>query len=380
MPEKKKSARRVAKTSQPDFLFITLVVVLTVFGFMMLSSASSDIGARIFSDSYHYVKSQFLHLLFAGIPGFFLGFFLPYHWFRKIALPFFLVSLILLLLVFVPGVGVTVKGASRWISAGGFTFQPGEIMKLAIIIFFAAWLSAGRERARSLSKGLIPFLLTLGVVSLIFLKQPSTTVTFIVAASSLIVYFVNGLSFKHFALACLIVLVVLSVFIAVTGYRLERVTTFLTNLTGGGDTEFARDPSYQVRKTLGALRAGALYGVGFGESATKTTIPEVVGDAIFAVIGEEFGFLGSVLTVGLFTALVWRGFHIARKVSDDFGRSLIIGFTSVIGIQSLVNIAASAGAIPFTGVPLPFISYGGTALAVFLTMAGIIANISKYRR
>lgn len=346
----------------------------------MLSSASSDIGARIFGDSSHYMKSQFLHLVLAGIPGFFLGFLLPYHWFKKIALPFFLLSLVLLILVFVPSIGVTVKGAARWVELGGFTFQPGEIMKLAIIIFFSAWLSASRARSRSFSKGLLPFMFTLGVVSFVFLSQPSTTITFIVAASSLIVYFVNGLSFKHFSIAVVSAALLFAIFITLTPYRMERVKSFLTNFTQSGGKEFDKNENYQLRKTLMALRSGGLYGVGFGNSATKTTIPEVVGDAIFAVVGEEFGFIGSILVVGLFAALVWRGLYLARRVSDDFGKSLIIGFISIIAIQSIVNISATSGLIPFTGVPLPFVSYGGTALAVFLTMTGIIANISRYRR
>lgn len=380
MKEKKKAPRRARASAPPDFIFITLVVMLTIFGFVMLSSASSDLGARLFGDASYYMKNQFLHFLFAGIPGFLIGFFLPYHWFRKIALPFFLFALVLLLLVFVPGVGLSAKGASRWVEVGGFSFQPGEIMKLAIIIFFAAWLSSSREHARSFSKGLIPFLFTLGIVSFIFLKQPSTTITFIIVAASVIVYFTNGLSWKHFGIAVLICAILFSLFVASTPYRFERVKTFVTNLAGGGDTELERGGSFQVRKTLSALKAGGLFGVGFGDAATKITIPEVVGDAIFAVVGEEFGFLGSTLVIGFFTALVWRGFHLARRVSDGFGKSLIIGFTSIIAIQSLVNIGATSGAIPFTGVPLPFMSYGGTALAVFLTMAGIIANISRYRR
>ena len=377
---KKSPPKRVQKTSPPDLFFLTVVIMLTVFGFMMLSSASSDIGARNFGDSYYYIKNQFLHFLLAGIPGFLVGFFMPYRWFKKIAAPFLGLVLVLLLLVFVPGLGVTVKGASRWVAVGGFTFQPGEVMKLAIIIFFSAWLSASRERAKSVSKGLIPFLFVLGVVMLVFLLQPSTTITLIVAAASLIVYFVNGLSLKHFGVVCLVGLLLFGVFISTTPYRFERVKTFVVQMAGQGDKEFARDENYQLQKTLRALQFGGLFGRGFGDAETKTTIPEVVGDAIFAVVGEEFGFLGSLFVIALFATFVWRGFYLARRVSDDFGKSLIIGFVSMIAIQSVVNIGATSGLIPFTGVPLPFMSYGGTALAVFLTMSGIIANISRYRR
>lgn len=376
----KKPARQAHKTAQPDYIFIALVVLLTVFGFLMLSSASSDVAASLYGSSGYFVQQQFLHFLLFGVPGFFLALFIPYQWLKKLAVPAFIFSLILLTLVYVPSVGVSANSASRWINVGGFTFQPGEVMKLAIIVFFSAWLAGNKERVRSFSKGFLPFMFILGVVSVLFFKQPATTTALIISAACFIVYFVNGLPWKYFIGMALFTFAVVSALVFSSPYRAERITSFFAHRSGETSKDFERGEGFQLTKTLKAIRAGGIYGVGFGDSATKTSIPEVEGDAIFAVIGEELGFIGSFGLLTVFAVLVWRGFWIARRVSDDFGKSLIIGFTSIIAIQSMINIGAISGFFPLTGVPLPFVSYGGTALAVFLTMSGIIVNISRYRR
>ena len=369
----KKITKKVYKTSPPDYFYISLVFALTIFGFMMLSSASSDLEGN-------YLQKQFINLLIIGIPGVIAGLLIPYNWLKKAAVPFLIISVVFLVLVFVPSFSMSAKGASRWIDLGFFTFQPGELIKLSIIIFFSAWLAGNKERAKSLSKGFLPFVFILGVVMALLVMQPSTTMALIIAATCLIIYFVNGLSFKHFLSMVVIGLVALSILISVTDYRFERITSFYTHLIGQEDKEFSRDAGFQLRKTLFAIKSGGLYGVGFGNSATKTSIPEVQGDSIFAVVAEEFGFLGSFALISVFGVLIWRGFYIAKHVSDNFGKTLIIGFSSILAIQSIINIGAISGFLPLTGVPLPFISFGGTALAVFLTMSGIIVNISMYRR
>lgn len=376
-----KKGTRVRQSAQIDYVYISCIVLLTVFGFLMLSSASSDIGARMFGDSAYFVKKQFIHFLIFGISGFFAALFVPYQWLKRAAVPFFIFSLALLGLVFVPGFSVSAKGAARWIDVGGFQFQPGEVMKLSIVIFFSAWLAGNKERVKSLSKGFLPFCFILAVVMILFFLQPSTTIAMIIALACLIIYFVNGLPWKYFFSLIAIVLVVLGLLVMISPYRASRLKAFATQMFQTEmSKDFERGAGFQLKKTLFAIRSGGLYGVGFGDSATKSSIPEVSGDAIFAVIAEEFGFLGSLGLILAFGGLVWRGFWLARRVSDDFGKSLIIGFSSIIAIQAMVNIGAISGFFPLTGVPLPFISYGGTALAVFLTMGGIIVNISRYRR
>lgn len=377
----KKKGTPARHTAQIDFVFMAFVTFLTVFGFLMLSSASSDIGVLSFNDSTYFVKKQFIHFLIFGISGFLAGFFIPYQWLKKAAVPFFIFSLLLLVLVFVPGIGVSVKGASRWIDVGGFQFQPGEVIKLSIIIFFSAWLAGNKERVKSLSKGFLPFGFILAVVMFIFFLQPSTTIALIIAVACLIVYFVNGLPWKYFLSVFTLILLVVGLLVVISPYRASRLSAFTTQMFKSETSkDFERGAGFQLKKTLFAIRSGGLYGVGFGNSATKTSIPEVSGDAIFAVIAEEFGFLGSLGLILAFGGLIWRGFWLARRISDDFCKSLIIGFTSIIAIQTMVNIGAISGFFPLTGVPLPFISYGGTALVIFLTMSGIIVNISRYRR
>jgi cell division protein FtsW len=380
MTEAQKKTRIAKKTSPPDYVFIGLTAILTVFGFIMLSSASSDIGARL-GDSYFFVKHQFINFLVLGIPGFFLGLFFPYRWLKKIAVPFFILSLILLALVFVPGIGIHEKGASRWINIAGFQFQPGEVMKLAIILFFSVWLSKSSIRAKSLFGGFLPFFFILGTVMSLFFLQPSTSAAVIIGAACVIVYFVNGLPLKYVCIAGAVLLLVVTLLIVITPYRGERMLSYGKYVLGmDPGKDFDRGDGFQMKKILFAMRSGGIYGVGFGGSTTKTTIPEVEGDAIFSVIGEEFGFIGCLVFISIFGVLIWRGFHIAQKTSDDFGKSVVIGFTSIIALQSIINFGAISGIFPLTGVPLPFTSFGGTALAVFLTMSGIIANISMYRR
>lgn len=379
MKEKAKN-RTVKKTSPPDYVFIGLIVALTVFGFIALSSASSDLMAQA-GDSFYSVKIQFFNFLLAGVPGFFAALFVPYRWLKKMAVPLFLIALILLILVFIPGIGERKNGASRWVNFHGIRFQPGEFMKLAIIIFFAAWLSGDPKRAKSFTGGFIPFVVVLGLVMLLFFLQPATTIAVITGAACFIIYFVSGLPYKYLALLVLLGIIAVTFLVTVTNYRFDRILTYVKH-NFGMDTskDFERGEGYQTKKISFALRSGGLLGVGFGKSATKTTIPEVQGDAIFAVIAEEFGFVGSSLFIFAFVFLAWRGFRIAQNVSDGFGKFLVIGFTSMITIQALINIGAMSGIFPLTGVPLPFVSYGGTALAMFLTMSGIIANISMYRR
>lgn len=379
MKEKVKT-RIIRKTSPPDYIFIGLIVALTVFGFIILSSASSDLMART-GDSFHSVKIQFFNFLLVGIPGFFAGLFIPYRWLKKMAVPLFILALLLLILVFVPGVGETKNGATRWINFHGIRFQPGEFMKLAIIIFFAAWLSQNSQRAKSLTGGFFPFVIVLGVVVGLFFLQPATTIAVIIGAACFVIYFVSGLPYKYLALLILLGVLLIGILITVTNYRFDRILAYVKHMFHMDNSkDFERGEGYQTKKINFAMRSGGLFGVGFGKSATKTTIPEVQGDAIFAVIAEEFGFIGSATFIFAFIFLAWRGFRIAQTVSDGFGKFLVIGFTSVIAIQSLINIGAISGLFPLTGVPLPFVSYGGTALVIFLTMSGIIANISMYRR
>lgn len=359
----------------PDFAFLGAAVALVIFGLVMLASASSDLAQREYGESYYILFHQITNGLLVGLAGFLVGTFVYYRMWEKVAIPILIAGIIALLLVFTPLV-VDVKGGGRWVSFGAFSFQPGEFIKLALVIYLASWLAKIPARAKNFSEGFIPFLVLLGGVVALLLLQPATSTAVIVGVGALVLYFMGGARFRFFALAALVGVAALAFLIFATDdYRLKRFETFI-----GGSSD-PLGAGYHISQAKMAIGSGGLTGVGFGQSTTKLYyLPEPLGDSIFAIVGEEFGFVGSVLLIGLFTVFVIRGFAIARKAPDQFGKLVTVGFVSIIGFQTFVNIAAISGLIPLTGVPLPFISYGGTALAVFLTMTGIVVNISRYAR
>jgi len=362
-----------AANSAPDYVFAGLVVLLTVFGLVMLTSASSDLAEARFGNSFYYLNHQILNGLIAGVVGFLIGAFFYYRKWEKFAVPLLILNIILLILVFT-SFGLTAKGASRWVDIGGFSLQPAELLKLTFFIYLAAWLSKSGERGKKFFTGFLPFMILVGAIILLIVFQPSTTTAAIIFAAALATYFTAGGRLSFLVAAVLLAGLGLSILVYFTPYRMERITTFLNRDTN------ELEEGYHLNQSLMAIGSGGWFGVGFGQSTTKLKyLPEPVGDSIFAVIAEELGFVGALLLVLAFLFLVLRGLSIARAAPDNFGRLLVTGFITLIGIQAFINIAAVSGLIPFTGVPLPFISFGGTALAVFLTMSGIIVNVSRYR-
>jgi cell division protein FtsW len=337
----------------------------------MLMSASSYLGKARFDDVYYYLKHQLLYGFSIGIVGFLIASQVHYRRYRAIAFIALLVSIGLLVLVFTP-FGLTANGAARWVQVGSFVFQPSEILKLTLIIYFAAWLAKSKARRTDLVKGFVPFVSVLGIISALLLFQPSTSSTVLFIAVSLTMYFVSGARLRFIAVTMLIGTIAIASVITFTGYRLDRIKSYLNpaaNVEMGG---------YHITQAQNAIGSGGIFGVGFGKSTTKIRLPEPIGDSIFAVIAEELGFLGAITIIVAYLFLVLRIFMLSHRVSDLFGKLILSGFGTLIMFQAFVNIASISGVIPLTGMTLPFISYGGTALAVFMTMGGIIANISKY--
>lgn len=357
----------------PDYLFIVILTFLVIFGLVMLASASSDLGKIKFNDSYYYLKHQIIYGLSVGIVGFIAGTLIYYRRWEKAVTWLLLANIILLLLVFSP-LGLDLKGSERWLNLGFFSFQPSELLKFTFLAYLAAWLSKSQRRSKSFLEGFLPFLILASTVGLLVFLQPSTTTAVVILAASLLVYFSAGAKWRFLIGAVVLGLIVLGFLVYTTPYRFERIIGFLNP---------EADPlgrGYHINQTLIAVGSGGLTGVGYGQSTTKLNyLPEPIGDSIFAVIAEELGFIGSLTLVVLFLMLIWRSLLVARRAPDNFGRLLAIGFASLVGLQAFINIAAATGLIPLTGIPLPFISYGGTALAIFLTMAGIVANLSRYR-
>lgn len=355
-----------------DYAIVVSVAILVVIGLVMLASASSHLGKLRFGDSYYYLKHQILFGLSVGIIGFFLASNIYYHFYEKLTFVLLILSIILLLLVFTP-LGVTAGGASRWLSLGPLTFQPAEFLKIILIVYLASWLSRKKERITSFSKGLLPFVVVVGSIIFILFKQPSTSMAILLSLVALIVYFASGAKLSYVISLIVASVLIFGTIVYITPYRWERVQTFLN------PQEDTQDSAYHINQSLISIGSGGLLGVGYGQSSAKIHyLPEPIGDSIFVIIAEELGFAGAMFVITVFLILIIRIFSIAKKCQSKFGQLLLIGFGSLITIQTFVNMAAVSGVIPLTGIPLPFISYGGTALAVFLTMAGIINNVSRY--
>lgn len=357
----------------PDYFFFAVVAILTVFGLAMLASASSNLGKIGFNDTYYYLKHQILYGLSFGAVGFLVGYYLYYGYWKKIAFPALLVSLAALVLVFTP-LGLQASSASRWLRLGPLSFQPAELMKLVYLIYLAAWLSNPKlKRATDFQSGFIPFLILSGLIAGLLILQPATSTVVILLASGLVVYFMSGAPIKYLALIAVCAIVVIGLVIYATPYRRARIIGYLDQSANTQGT------NYQLNQSLIAIGSGGITGAGYGQSATKTSyLPTPIDDSIFAVVAEELGFVGTGALIALFAMFAIRLFWLARKASDRFGRLLLVGFGMMIALQAFVNMAATSGLVPLTGVPLPFVSYGGTALAVFLTMSGIALNVSKY--
>lgn len=357
-----------------DKIFIGIVGTIVLLGLLIFTSASLGLLARPGVDFASTTLKQIFAGLGVGLTSLIIFARIPYRFWRKAAVPLFVIAVILMALVLIPGIGIEANGARRWLPVGPITFQPAELMKFAFVVYMASWLSSPKTNIRSFKYGLLPFLVVLGVVCGLLLKQPDTGTFMIFFFTALAMFVVGGGRWKHFFGLGVASVAGVAVLAYLRPYVLDRITTFL---------DPSLDPhgaSYQVRQALIAIGSGQFFGRGFGQSVQKFNfLPEPTTDSIFAVAAEEFGFVGSSLIVILFVLLGLRGLRIASHAPDTFGRMLAIGFTALIVSQSFVNIAAMLGIIPLTGVPLLFVSHGGTAFAVAMAAVGVILSVSRGR-
>lgn len=350
-----------------DRSIVISVVVLSFFGIVMVYDSSVAIAIRDFADQYHFVRDQ-IRWLGIGLSIMILFSYIDYHWWYKVALPLLFVTFVLLLAVFIPGFGVQALGAYRWLNFGFFIVQPAEFAKLSLIIYLSAWLSA-KEKGR-----FVAFSLLLSMMLGLVMLEPDLGTSFIILLISLVIYFISGASLMHFVLL-LPAGILAGVMLALKSpYRLRRILTFL---------DPSIDPlgaSYHIRQVLLGLGSGGLFGLGLGQSRQKFEyLPEANTDSIFAIIGEETGFIGSIVFIGFILFFTWRCFMVARFAKDPFGILLASGIASWIGFQTVINLAAMVSLVPLTGVPLPFISYGGSSLVILLSGVGILLNINRQR-
>ena len=348
----------------PDPYLILATLMLVIFGLVMVSSASVVESYQVTGSNTYYFWRQ------AIIAGVGLGFWyflqkIDYHQYRLIATSLLLLSIILLVLVFVPGLGIEAGGSHRWIGVGDLTLQVTEVMKLGLIVYLAYWFERKGPKITNFYYTFLPFIL--------IMAEPDMGTTMVVASIGMTMYFSAGGSWQHITSIIVVGSLLVWAMILAAPYRLARLLTFLNP---GNDPLGA---GYHINQALIALGSGGLFGFGFGKSRQKFNfLPEASSDSIFAIIGEELGFIGVVLLVLLpFTIFIWRGLQIAKRAPDTFGRLLAVGITAWIGFQTIINIGSIIGLIPLTGVPLPFISHGGTSLVFILIASGILLNISR---
>ncbi len=359
-----------------DVQFLLAVYILLAFGLLMVFSASSPsayASEATGHDSFYYFKRQFLWAVLGSI-GMFVAASYDYQKLKKWAFPALCFSVILLIMVLIPAFGRKINDARRWIYIGPVNFQPSEVAKITMIVFFAYSLSKNYKELKNFGVFLL-YIAIIGIVAVIIMMEPHFSCTMLIVATCAIMLFVAGARIWHFLILCLPVIPVLILVVWKSPYRLARVLSFLdpfADIQGSG---------WQVVQSLYAIGSGGLFGVGMGQSRQKyLNIPEPHNDFIFSILAEEFGLLGVIIVVLMFIFLISRGIKIALKAPDLFGTLLATGIIAMIAIQALVNIAVVTSTIPVTGMPLPFFSYGGTALAITMTEMGIVLNISKNSR
>jgi cell division protein FtsW len=357
-----------------DRLFAIIVLILVIGGLAMFGSASLGLLARAGESPWRVGIDQ---VCLGLIPGFIALIFLrfsPPAWISKAILPFYVFSILFTLMVFIPHLGYHTNGASRWIQLGPITIQPAEFLKIAVILMLSQYLSKAKDKIKHLKEGLMMFAIIVGIPSLILIAQPNTSTTMIIVATSVALYFLAGAPWRDFAIILVTAVVALGLLVAIRPYLLGRIHTFV---------DPARAPlssGYQIQQSLIAIGSGRVVGRGFGQSVQKFNyLPEPNGDSIFAVYGEEFGFVGTVLLIFVYMAFVTRGLMIASEASNTFGSLTVTGLTLLITLSAFLNIGAMLGVLPLTGLPLPFVSQGGTALLAALASIGIVLNIAAHR-
>lgn len=354
-----------------DKYLFSIVLIITIFGLLAFVSASLGILAKDEGKFYSVLFNQIVLGLVCGSIVLFLTSIIPYQFWRKNAFFIFLGTIILTLLVFTP-LGFEHGGARRWISVAGVSIQPAELLKIGTIIYLSAWLAWTKRKKEELKYRIIPLAIILGLVGSTLIFQPDTKSLILIVVASCSMFFVSGISWKRMIIFACVLLVGFAIIVLARPYVMNRVKTFLN------PSQDSQGASWQLQQSLIAIGSGGIFGRGLGQSVQKFNyLPEPQGDSIFAVIGEEFGFIGSSILVTLYIFLALRGFKIAQKAPDVFGKYLVMGLITLLTAQSFMNILSLIGLFPLTGVPLVFVSHGGTSFMIALASIGIILNVSR---
>lgn len=357
---------------QPDMLLLGTVATLMFLGLLFLSSASATEAFYRYHDTYRLVKQQLLHGILPGLFLFYVALRTDYARLKKFSKIFLLLCFALLLLVFISSLRNQYGTAQSWIVFGGFSFQPSELVKLAYIAYLASWLDNRGIEIQSWSRATIPFLIILGMISALIIKQPDFGTLLIIICIALSMFFVAGASWKHLVYIISTGIVAFFVLIKAAPYRMNRFVAWWNP-----DID-PQGIGWQLKQSLIAIGSGGWWGAGLGHSKQKSYVPMPANDSIFAIISEEIGFVFTVGIIFLFLVLLWRGLMIARRAPDYYSRFFAIGIVVWLTAQVFINIAGLLQVMPITGVPLPFISLGGSNMVVTLMGIGILANISRH--
>ncbi|MBQ4557816.1 MAG: putative lipid II flippase FtsW [Clostridia bacterium] len=358
------------KRYSSEFFLIFFVVLLCCIGFVFIYSASNYSAGILYGDSLNFVTKQII--------GFAIGIVLMlliskfnYNNFSKLHMVLAIVAVVVLLMVFIPGISIDANGARRWIGFGPLSIQSSEIAKFGFVIFAAVYLSKNYKKVHTL-KGVLPVLLLGAVICLLILMEPNLSVTICVGMVMLLMLWVGGMNKKYFVILLCLALLVVPILIIIEPYRLYRLLAFINPWAN------PQDEGFQLIQSLYSLGAGGMFGVGIGNSMQKYMfLPFAESDFILAIIGEEVGFVGVLILFSIYIIVISIGYKIAINAKDRLGTLLAFGITSLIACQTLINVAVVTGSIPPTGIPLPFISAGGSSLIVFLSAVGILINISR---
>ena len=362
------------KKGKLDLILFIAILVISIFGIIMITSASYVWAEYKFNDPFKFTKHQFIFWLIGFILLIIISK-IPYHKYYNYSNKFFFISVVLLILVIIPGIGTVRNGSRSWFGIGSFGIQPSEAAKLSLIIFTSKYLINNEKNLKDIKKGVLPILGILMFVFLLIMLQPDFGTGVIIVMSIMGLLFIGGINFKFFIRLGIIGLIGIVILIAIAPYRLERIFSFLnpwSDPLGSG---------FQIIQSLYAIGPGGLFGYGFLNSRQKHFyLPEPQTDFIFSIICEEFGFLGALIVTIIFLIIIIRGFKISRKCNDLFGKYLAFGITFQIAFQAVLNLMVVVGLIPVTGVTLPFLSYGGSSLLITLCEMGIVLNISRYQK
>jgi len=364
----------MASRARIDTFFLSSTALLAVAGFVIFLSASLGLLAQNGASFGSVALKQALSLAI-GAGAFYLFSRVKYTFLRRISLGILVAAVGVNLLLFIPALALHYNGASRWIDLGPVSFQPSEFLKIAFIIYLAAWIQFAKDRIKRMKYGLLPYVLLMAVLGSLLLVQSDTDTLFVIAVTGIAMLWIAGMPMRHVVLAVATIGCVVAGVIFFRPYALERVKVYLNMAPK------SQDANYQINQSLIAIGSGGVFGRGFGQSIQKFGyLPQATDDSIFAVAAEEFGFVGMTVLLGLYCMFAAAAFRVGTRAQDPFGAMVACGFAVLVVAESFLNMAAMLGLMPISGIPLLFISHGGTALIITLVAAGIVANISKYKK